>query len=80
MYVMWTKPEGNSSSYRVQWTKVIGNDSGTVSKSETSVNITNLTAGSQYKMHVSAVADDGQTEGEKRTVLYYTREYACHFC
>lgn len=79
MYVMWTEPEGNSSSFRVQWTKVIGNDSWTVNTSETSVNINNLTAGSEYKIYVSAVADDGQTEGEKRIVSNYTREYACHF-
>lgn len=74
---MWTEPEGNSSFFRVQLTKVIGNESWMVDTNETSVNITNFTAGSQYKIDVSAVANDGQTEGEKRTVLNYTREYAC---
>jgi len=68
--VMWNKPEGNSSSYRVQWSD------GDVTKSEnvnqTQINITDLTAGVQYDIHVTAVAGDGSTEGQSATVFQYT--------
>ncbi|XP_040894108.1 receptor-type tyrosine-protein phosphatase eta [Toxotes jaculatrix] len=67
----WTAPEGNSSSYRVQWTS--GNVSGTNTVSETSVTISNLTAGVQYTITVTAVAYDGVTDGQSSTVQRYTK-------
>uniref|UniRef100_A0A3Q1AWF7 protein-tyrosine-phosphatase n=1 Tax=Amphiprion ocellaris TaxID=80972 RepID=A0A3Q1AWF7_AMPOC len=67
----WTKPVGNSSSYRVQWTD------GTETKNDTAteeyINITNLTAGVQYTMTVTAVADDNITEGTSVNVSQYTK-------
>ncbi|XP_039989379.1 receptor-type tyrosine-protein phosphatase eta isoform X2 [Xiphias gladius] len=69
--VNWTAPEGNSSFYRVQWTD--GNFSDNVTVSETSMTISNLTAGVQYKITVTAVADDGQTEGQSGSVSQYTK-------
>ncbi|XP_039665211.1 receptor-type tyrosine-protein phosphatase eta isoform X4 [Perca fluviatilis] len=71
IFLTWTKPDGNSSSYRVQWTggNVTYNDSVTL----TQKNITNLTAGVQYNIIVTAVADDGITEGEKASVSQYTK-------
>ncbi len=70
MSVTWTEPEGNSSFYRVQWTD--GENSTIVNTSDTSINITNLTAGVQYVISVRAVAADNDTEGEKTTVTPYT--------
>ncbi|XP_040893831.1 receptor-type tyrosine-protein phosphatase eta isoform X3 [Toxotes jaculatrix] len=67
----WTAPEGNSSFYRVQWTS--GNVSGTNTVSETSVTISNLTAGVQYTITVTAVAYDGVTDGQSSTVHRYTK-------
>ncbi|XP_034734384.1 receptor-type tyrosine-protein phosphatase eta [Etheostoma cragini] len=68
--LMWTKPEGDSSSYRVQWTN--GNGNYTDNVTQTQKNITNLTAGFQYKITVTAVAGDGST-GPSTTVSQYTR-------
>lgn len=66
----WTKPEGKSSFYRVQWTDGNVTDSGNVT--ETHINITNLTAGVQYEITVTAVAGDGSTEGRSEAVSQYT--------
>ncbi|XP_078113681.1 receptor-type tyrosine-protein phosphatase eta-like isoform X1 [Sander vitreus] len=71
IFLTWTKPEGNSSSYRVKWTS--GNVNGSDSVNQTQKNITNLTAGVQYNITVTAVADDGSTEGEKANVSQYTK-------
>lgn len=70
VFLNWTKPEGQSSSYRVQWTdgKVIKNES----TNETSKTITGLTPGVQYGINVSAVAGDGHTEGANVSVSIYT--------
>ncbi|XP_037623767.1 receptor-type tyrosine-protein phosphatase eta isoform X4 [Sebastes umbrosus] len=67
----WTEPEGNSSSYRVQWTD--GNVPGSNNVNQTHTTITNLTAGVHYEITVTAVADDGLTEGQKDTVSQYTK-------
>ncbi|XP_028263428.1 tenascin-X isoform X3 [Parambassis ranga] len=69
--VSWTEPLGNSSFYRVQW--IGGETKGSVNVSETFRSITNLTAGVQYTITVSAVAQDGYTEGQTNTVYQYTR-------
>lgn len=74
LFVSWTKPEGQSSSYRVQWTD--GNVSGDGNVFQTFENITNLTAGVQYTATVTAVAGDGLTEGHSATVSQYTSKYS----
>ncbi|KAM9376093.1 receptor-type tyrosine-protein phosphatase beta-like [Pholidichthys leucotaenia] len=69
--VSWSKPEGNSSFYRVQWTG--GNINESINKSETFTVITNLTSGVQYTITVTAVAQDGYTEGQSTSVYQYTK-------
>ncbi|XP_072241597.1 receptor-type tyrosine-protein phosphatase eta [Leuresthes tenuis] len=71
LFVNWTKPKGNSSFYRVQWTG--GEISGSVNVSDTFKSITNLTAGVQYQITVTAVAGDGHTEGQNTAVSKYTQ-------
>ncbi|CAI5664706.1 unnamed protein product [Oreochromis niloticus] len=71
MFVSWTKPVGNSSFYKVQWTS--GGRNFSVNVSATFYNITNLTAGVQYEIIVTAVAGDGYTEGQSATVTKYTK-------
>lgn len=73
----WTKPEGNLSFYKIQWTD--GTLDGTVNTNSSSTIITNLTAGVEYNITVSAVALDSQTEGENYTVSMYTSEYTLQF-
>ncbi|XP_010780494.1 receptor-type tyrosine-protein phosphatase eta-like, partial [Notothenia coriiceps] len=68
---MWNEPEGNSSSYRVQWSD--GNVTKSENVTETQINISNLTAGVQYDINVTAVAGDGSTEGQSTTVSQYTK-------
>ena len=70
MFVSWTEPEGNSSFYRVEWKG--GEISGSENVSETNKNITDLTAGVQYEIKVTAVAEDNLTEGESVSVHQYT--------
>ncbi|XP_025765267.1 titin [Oreochromis niloticus] len=71
IFVSWTKPVGNSSFYKVQWTG--GGRNFSVNVYETSYNIANLTAGVQYEITVTAVAGDGYTEGQSATVTKYTK-------
>ncbi|XP_078139130.1 receptor-type tyrosine-protein phosphatase eta-like [Centroberyx gerrardi] len=68
----WTEPEGNSSFYRVEWTD--GRASGSHNVNKTYINITQLTAGVQYQITITAVAGDGRTEGQSITVFQYTSE------
>ncbi|XP_053174863.1 receptor-type tyrosine-protein phosphatase eta-like [Scomber japonicus] len=67
----WTKPEGNSPFYRVQWTA--GTDNWGVTVNETEMNVTSLTAGVQYTFTIIAVAGDNETVGEAKTVSKYTK-------
>ncbi|XP_029607466.1 titin isoform X6 [Salmo trutta] len=67
----WTEPLGNRSFYRVEWTD--GNISGSQNTTETSVNVTALTAGVQYNFTVTAVAGDNTTVGQSKTVSKYTK-------
>ncbi|XP_029993262.1 receptor-type tyrosine-protein phosphatase beta isoform X5 [Sphaeramia orbicularis] len=69
--LIWTKPEGNSSFYSVHWTD--GTDRVTKNVTQTSYSITNLTAGVQYTITVTAVAGDGYTEGQSTSVYTYTK-------
>ncbi|XP_051915969.1 receptor-type tyrosine-protein phosphatase eta-like isoform X2 [Hippocampus zosterae] len=68
--VSWTKPEGNYSFYRVQWTdgKIVQKENVTV----TSQIMTGLSAGTMYNVNVTTLADDGMTEGDSETVSVYT--------
>ena len=68
--VNWTEPEGNISIYRVNWTG--GNVSGSKNVPQTHTKITNLTAGVQYNISVTAVADDKLTEGQSNFITQYT--------
>ena len=68
--LIWAEPEGNSSFYRVQWTG--GEINLLANMSKTSTIITNLTAGVQYTITVTAVADDGHIEGQSTIVSPYT--------
>ncbi|KAM9807799.1 receptor-type tyrosine-protein phosphatase eta-like [Neosynchiropus ocellatus] len=67
--VSWTEPVGAVSSYKVQWAdgmmEAVAN--------ETSKLITELASGTEYTITVSAVAQDGLTEGETAAVSQYTR-------
>ncbi|XP_036399313.1 receptor-type tyrosine-protein phosphatase eta [Megalops cyprinoides] len=58
----WTKPQGNSSFYRVNWTD--SSITKTSTTNEPSFAITNLTAGTQYVFSVTAVAVDSVTQGD----------------
>jgi len=59
-----------SSYYKVKWTD--GNITGSSSQSETNITISNLTAGVQYEIDVSAVAGDNETKGKATAVSVYT--------
>ncbi|XP_073327843.1 uncharacterized protein [Pagrus major] len=71
LYLTWTEPQGRSSFYRVNWTD--GNISDSENVNQTHINITNLTAGVQYNISVTAVAGDGLTEGQSTFITQYTR-------
>ncbi|XP_069577895.1 receptor-type tyrosine-protein phosphatase eta-like [Brachyistius frenatus] len=69
VYLNWTKPKGNSSSYKVQRTD--GDVANDVKPEE--YTITGLTPGVHYQVNVTAVADDNYTEGATATVSQYTK-------
>lgn len=68
MFVHWDKPNGSSSFYSVR----VDNGNPITPVNDTFINITGRTAGVQYEISVTAVADDGQTEGATSTVSNYT--------
>ena len=70
MTVSWTKPAGYSSFYTVQWTD--RNITIKVNVTETSTVISDLTAGVEYSVTVSAVAGDNRTVGNGTNVTLYT--------
>lgn len=70
VFLTWTEPRGKNAFYRVQWAG--GNVSKTLNVTQTHTDVTNLTAGVQYKLTVTAVADDGLTEGQSTAVSVYT--------
>uniref|UniRef100_A0A3B3Z9Q5 Fibronectin type-III domain-containing protein n=1 Tax=Periophthalmus magnuspinnatus TaxID=409849 RepID=A0A3B3Z9Q5_9GOBI len=53
MNLSWTKPAGHSSFYTVHWTD--GHEPMTETVTETFTGITNLTAGVEYNITVTAV-------------------------
>ncbi|XP_058857758.1 receptor-type tyrosine-protein phosphatase eta [Acipenser ruthenus] len=67
----WTKPQGNSTSYRVQ-VQGTGLDRNLTTNSE-SINVTDLTAGSVYTFSVTARAADNLTEGDTVTITKHTK-------
>ncbi|XP_041075215.1 receptor-type tyrosine-protein phosphatase eta [Polyodon spathula] len=67
----WTKPQGNSASYRVQL-QGTGVDRNLTANSE-SITVTNLTAGSLYTFIVTAQAADNLTEGDSVNITKYTK-------
>ena len=77
MSLNWTKPEGQSSFYKVQWTD--GNVTKNDSVNETYVNISELTAGEQYTFAVMTVAGDQKTVGEAKTVSLFTSKMSSDF-
>lgn len=73
----WIKPLENSSFYKVQWTDGIINKISY--ESETKTNLSDLTAGVQYNISVTAVAGDNQTEGQSSNIFLYTSKYSFWF-
>lgn len=57
----WIETLGNRSFYRVEWTD--GSRDRNRTTNETAFNVTELTAGVQYRLIVAAVAADKTTEG-----------------
>ncbi|KAM3608811.1 uncharacterized protein V6R79_005192 [Siganus canaliculatus] len=67
----WIEPEGQRSFFKIH---CIGRDkSQTLNVTETNVNISGLTPGIQYNISVTAVANDGLTEGQSITISQYTK-------
>ncbi|XP_037398440.1 receptor-type tyrosine-protein phosphatase beta-like isoform X3 [Pygocentrus nattereri] len=62
LFISWTEPIGQRFFFRVQWTKNYVTSNATIS--QTFFNITNLIAGVNYNLSVSAVAGDNSTEGK----------------
>uniref|UniRef100_UPI003AACB5E9 receptor-type tyrosine-protein phosphatase eta n=1 Tax=Centroberyx gerrardi TaxID=166262 RepID=UPI003AACB5E9 len=68
----WAEPEGNATSYTVQWTA--GGDAlSNITTNETSIIITELLAGFQYNITVAAVAGYASNEGASSLVTTFTR-------
>ncbi|XP_036068490.1 receptor-type tyrosine-protein phosphatase eta isoform X4 [Oryzias melastigma] len=67
----WTKPLGQSSYYVVEWSN--GSYTLNANVTDESMNITNLTAGVQYNISVTAVAADNQTKGQSAFSSSYTK-------
>ncbi|XP_035013187.2 receptor-type tyrosine-protein phosphatase eta isoform X2 [Hippoglossus stenolepis] len=71
MHVMWSKPMGEHSFYRVHWTD--RTLTGTVNVTDTKINVTGLTAGLRYSFTVVAVAGDNETESDTAEISHYTK-------
>ncbi|XP_072525483.1 tenascin-X-like isoform X3 [Salminus brasiliensis] len=71
LFMNWTEPVGQRYFFKVQWT----HDNGTSNTTtiNTSLNITDLTAGVNYTIRVSAVAADNSTEGKSVLFTNYTK-------
>ncbi|XP_035376271.1 receptor-type tyrosine-protein phosphatase eta isoform X2 [Electrophorus electricus] len=67
----WNLSNGNSSSYRVQWTN--GSVSNSTNTSNTSYTVTGLTPGVKYTFSVTAVAGDGVTAGAPASISIFTK-------
>uniref|UniRef100_A0A8C1TVF3 Fibronectin type-III domain-containing protein n=1 Tax=Cyprinus carpio TaxID=7962 RepID=A0A8C1TVF3_CYPCA len=63
----WTKPNGQSSRYRVEY------ENNNVTTKNTSIKIDHLTSGAQYRFRVFVVAADHVTEGRANQISLYTK-------
>ncbi|ROL51953.1 Receptor-type tyrosine-protein phosphatase eta, partial [Anabarilius grahami] len=72
VFLTWQEPVGNRSFFKLKWTgdKTIGNAS---EITNTSYNITDLTAGVNYTFCITAVAADNSTEGDASCISQYTK-------
>ncbi|XP_052453255.1 tenascin-X [Carassius gibelio] len=70
MFLTWDGPVGNRSFFKIQW---IGDETNENSTTDTSYNITGLTAGVNYTLNITAVAADNSTEGESVVTSKYTK-------
>lgn len=71
--VQWTKPKEKWSFFKVHWRN--GNHTKTLNTTEAKISISGLTPGTQFEVNVSAVANDGRTEGQCTSVSTYTSKY-----
>ncbi|XP_016085759.1 receptor-type tyrosine-protein phosphatase eta-like [Sinocyclocheilus grahami] len=67
VFLNWTKPNGQSSRYRVEY------EDKNVMTENTSININDLIPGAQYTFRVFAVAADHVTEGRANQISLYTK-------
>uniref|UniRef100_A0A9J8BSQ4 protein-tyrosine-phosphatase n=1 Tax=Cyprinus carpio carpio TaxID=630221 RepID=A0A9J8BSQ4_CYPCA len=74
VFLTWNEPLGNRSFFKIQWTGDKTNANSTTSN--TSYNITGLTAGVNYTFIITAVAADRSTEGESVVTSKYTTRYS----
>ncbi|KAI5626890.1 receptor-type tyrosine-protein phosphatase eta-like, partial [Silurus asotus] len=66
----WNEPNGNRRYFTVQWNNGSGNN--IIYSSNTSYNVTGLTAGVKYTLTVTAVAADTQTTGAPTQISAFT--------
>ncbi|XP_068458580.1 receptor-type tyrosine-protein phosphatase eta-like [Clinocottus analis] len=71
MFLDWTEPDGNATSYTVQWT--LRNDTFTHTTNETSFTINDLDPGVNYTITVTAVAVNSSNKGEGILKSSFTR-------
>ncbi len=73
VFLIWTEPFGNRSFFKINWSgdKLDLNRNATET-TNTSYNITGLTAGVNYTFCITAVAADKSTEGETVCISNYT--------
>ncbi|XP_050956066.1 receptor-type tyrosine-protein phosphatase eta-like [Labeo rohita] len=70
VFLTWAEPIGKRSFFKIQWTDNRTNEN---SATNTSYNITGLTAGVNYTFCITAVAADDSTEGGTVCVSQYTK-------
>ncbi len=68
VFLTWDEPAGNRDFFRIQYTE----KRTYVTTTNTSYNITSLTAGAGYTFCITAVAADQSTEGEHFCISQYT--------
>lgn len=73
VFLDWDKPIGMHSYFKVQWT---GDKTDKIKTTDTSYNITGLTAGAQYTFNVTTVARDNLTEGDPAVTQNYTSTFS----
>ncbi|KAF4095333.1 hypothetical protein G5714_024411 [Onychostoma macrolepis] len=69
VFLTWTEPDGNRSFFKLQRT----DDKTNKTTTNTSYNITDLTAGVNYTFCITAVAADQSTEGETVCISQFTK-------